>query len=343
MKVVIIAPCFGAFGGIEAFVFELSEMIQKQGHEVSVLFKKVKGFELKNSLEERVNKSDLAIQFIERSSLIGYRKILCADIVHLHNPLVEYTFFSRLVQKPCVATVYNWCRGWGSLRTVSWQLANRLVDSSWYISEFVWNTWEPRGRRKDSARLPIVSKLPEGFVEPVKRKGFLFVGRWIPNKGLRSLVQAYAKLKVDPVKWPLVLIGTGSLKEEVLGLIKDLDIKGVEITGFISDEDRNTRIKSARWMVTPANTKEDLGLTPLEARNVSVPCIVTRDGGLNETGGKCSLKCEPGDEEGLRQQLQRAVEMSDEEYSFFVKGCSKGLEEYVRPLTVYLNEYQKLL
>ena len=50
-------------------------------------------------------------------------------------------------------------------------------------------------------------------------------------------------------------------------------------------------------MVTPPHTKEDLGLTPLEARSVGVPCIASRDGGVQETAGKHSLLCKPGDAE----------------------------------------------
>jgi glycosyltransferase involved in cell wall biosynthesis len=36
-------------------------------------------------------------------------------------------------------------------------------------------------------------------------------------------------------------------------------------------------------------TREDFGLTAVEARNLGVPCIITRDGGLPEAGGKQAL------------------------------------------------------
>ena len=45
--------------------------------------------------------------------------------------------------------------------------------------------------------------------------------------------------------------------------------------------------------------KEDLGLTPLEARSVGVPCIASTDGGVQETAGPHALFCKPGDVDSL--------------------------------------------
>ena len=67
-------------------------------------------------------------------------------------------------------------------------------------------------------------------------------------------------------------------------------------------------------MVTPPHTREDLGLTPLEARSVGVPCIVSEDGGVIETGGPYALRCEPGSVESLEASLKKAMEMSKDEY-----------------------------
>ena len=120
----------------------------------------------------------------------------------------------------------------------------------------------------------------------MQRKGFLFMGRWIPNKGIEHLVQAYAKAQLDPVQWPLTLLGTGPLKEEVDALIKKLAVKGIESPGFLTGKDKAARMAARCWLVAPSNTLEDLGLTPIEARKAGVPVIVTRDGGLPEAVGR---------------------------------------------------------
>ena len=70
-------------------------------------------------------------------------------------------------------------------------------------------------RRQRSARLPVVSRMPQGETPVDKRKGFLFIGRWVPNKGIRVLLEAYARLNADPKEWPLTMLGDGPLREEV--------------------------------------------------------------------------------------------------------------------------------
>ena len=148
------------------------------------------------------------------------------------------------------------------------------ADRRWYISEFVWDSWE-KNRRQGSARLPVVSRMPRGEMSTDKRKGFLFIGRWVPNKGIRILLKAYARLKANPQEWPLTMLGDGPLREEVLLRFRKKGYKVFNLPGFVSESERHRYTREAKWMVTPPHTQEDLGLTPLEARSVGVPCIAT--------------------------------------------------------------------
>ena len=139
------------------------------------------------------------------------------------------------------------------------------------------------------------------------------------------------------------LAGDGPLREGVLGKIKAEHIEGVEVLGFVSEEQRKELTRRAKWMVTPPNTNEDLGLTPLEARNVGVPCIVTNDGGLCETGGTDALRSEPGDLGGLTRSLETAARMSETEYDERSRHTKEELCDYLQPLARYTEEYRKLL
>ena len=96
-------------------------------------------------------------------------------------------------------------------------------------------------------------------------------------------------------------------------------------------------------MVTPPHTNEDLGLTPLEARSVGVPCIATNDGGIPETAGKHALFCKRGCVKSLAVRLQEAVKMSVAEYQTKVLETKQGLQDYVRPLDEYAKNYLQLL
>ena len=89
------------------------------------------------------------------------------------------------------------------------------------------------------------------------------------------------------------MLGDGPLREEVLHTVQNQRIKGVNLPGFVSESERHRYTREAKWMITPPHTQEDLGLTPLEARSVGVPCIASTDGGVQETAGPHALFCKP--------------------------------------------------
>lgn len=352
VKIVMLAPCLGKFGGIETFCLTLIEDLIRKGALVRLLRKKVVGFQDDQTI--LINECEIRSTWTEEEAKRFSSRFVCkgdaeiknaiqdCDLVHLHNPMVKGVWFAKKFRKPCVMTIYNWRRRGIHPRLWAWNWAVAQADRRWYISEFVWDTWE-RKRKTNSARLPVISKMPVGEISPIKRKGFLFIGRWIPNKGIRILLKAYKKLNVNPNDWPLTILGDGSLRSEVLETIKKEEIQGVQLPGFVSESERHRYTKEAKWMVTPPHTKEDLGLTPLEARSVGVPCIASTDGGVKETAGKHALFCKPGDIDSLKSCLSQAIEMSEEEYNKKSRLAKKGLEEYVRPLDEYAEEYLQLL
>ena len=344
MNILHLSPCQGAFGGIEAFILAVSDELHTAGASVRVLFKRVRGFQLRDSLEQEVHDRPYTIRFVDRGDLKTIaREVQWASIVHGHNPLLEAVSLSKWFNKPCVLTVYNWCRRNWHPRPLLWRLANRMVDHRWYISDFVWDSWEPRGRLGSSGKLPIVSSLPTETVAYGQRRGFVFASRWIPNKGIRVLLEAYARADIDRNIWPLTLMGDGPLKKEVMTLIQNKNLLQVEITGFISNQERNDRISSAKWMVTPPQTNEDLGLTVIESRNVKVPCIITRDGGLPEAAGKLALACDPGDAGGLKNLLEQAARMPESEYRQLAEQSHQELQRYLKPLSLYSRAYRKTI
>jgi len=352
IRILMLAPCLGKFGGIETFCLTLIEDLVKKGASVKLLRKKVKGFSGDKSVEKTEmetieqwsseQQARFSSEYVNRGEPKISKAIKECDLVHLHNPMVEGVWFSRKYKIPCVMTIYNWRRKGLHPRLLAWRWAARKADRRWYIYEFVWDSWESI-RQQGSARLPVVSKMPTGEVPLGERRGFLFAGRWIPNKGLRILVNAYYQLAPNPEMWPLVLLGDGPLRPEVEHIVKESGNKGVQLLGFVSEEERIRRTSEAKWMVTPPHTREDLGLTPLEARAVGVPCIVSRDGGVKETGGPHALFCEPGSVESLKASLKRAVEMEKDEYKQMSNLAKEGLDDYVRPLDEYAKEYLKLL
>ena len=123
MKILHLSPCQGAFGGIEAFVLAVADELQAQGATIQILFKKVKGFQMRDSLVQAVRQRSYPIEFVRRGDLRTMaRSVQQADIVHGHNPLLEAVGLARWFDKPCVLTVYNWCRRNFHPRPLGWKL-----------------------------------------------------------------------------------------------------------------------------------------------------------------------------------------------------------------------------
>lgn len=352
IRILMLAPCLGKFGGIETFCLTLIEDLVKREATVRLLRKRVDGFASDGSIERNEKeiwnswttneKTRFSSEYVDRGDSKIKDAIDLCDLVHLHNPMVEGVWWAKKRKISCVMTIYNWRRkGWHP-RLLAWHWAVTRADRRWYISEFVWDSWEKR-RKEGSARLPVVSRMPAGEIPASERRGFLFLGRWIPNKGIRILLEAYHQLSPDPEVWPLTLLGNGPLRTEVETIIRKKNISGVHVLGFVTENERHRLTRETKWMVTPPHTQEDLGLTPLEARSVGVPCIVSTDGGMKETGGPHALHCEPGSVESLLLRLREAVEMTENKYARLSQLAKDGLEDYVRPLDEYAQEYLNLI
>jgi len=343
LRVLITAPTQGRFGGLEAFVLALGESCKKSpGLAARLCFKLVRGGEFSEELRARCDGAGVDYVVVTRASRELKKHLRWAEVVHAQNPSPDVALGAKWLGRPVVMTVINHRSESRTLHARLWGLAVRLADERCYISDFVRSTWEPGDLRRHSQVMPAVSSLPPERAVDWERAGFFFIGRWIANKGLEELLEAYATAKIDHARWPLTLAGDGPVRawvDDFLGRNKNI---AVERPGFISDEDKFGRMGRAKWNVAPPHTREDLGLTPMEARHLAVPSIITRDGGLPEAAGPQALVAEPGDVASLRARLEEAAAMPEEEYRRRALASQAQLREFLRPLSDYHAIYRQL-
>lgn len=313
------------------------------GVEVRLRFKKANGFSPTSELDGMCKESCVNFGYVKKMSKALWEEILWSDLVHAQNAPPDVALFCKLLRKPFVLTIHNWLRRYGSLRCLSWKWASSLAHRRWYNSNFVLATWEPDGPGIGSLRVPTISPMKGNESPSGQRCGFVFAARWIPNKGLEDLLEAYQRGGFDPQLWPLHLIGDGPLRDKILKKIQSDGITGVVVHGFVSEAKKKELISKARWLVACSNTHEDMGLTPIEARSVEVPCIVTRDGGLPESGGEAALICEPGNVDALSETLQKAASMDEVEYRKRSLIGRESLSGYLFPMSFYHEQYKIVL
>jgi glycosyltransferase involved in cell wall biosynthesis len=133
----------------------------------------------------------------------------------------------------------------------------------------------------------------------------LFLGRLVPEKGLRTLIAAWTNLNG---KIPLRIAGDGPLRGELEAEIERRRIAGVEVLGRVSDAELPGEMKRARFLVLPSEWYEGLPLTIAEAFACGVPVVASRIGSMIELveDGRTGLHFTPGDASDLAAKVKWA-------------------------------------
>lgn len=107
----------------------------------------------------------------------------------------------------------------------------------------------------------------------------LFVGRLAEYKGLRVLLDAWARLRPAI---PLRIAGGGPLLEEITAGIKEKQLGSIQLVGRASRGEIMSLIQGARFLVFPSVWFEGFPVTIAEAFACGLPVIASRLGSLAE-------------------------------------------------------------
>lgn len=132
---------------------------------------------------------------------------------------------------------------------------------------------------------------------------FLFVGRFIPDKGLQYLVPAFQKLKTDK---KLVLVGGAPNPSEFERGITGTNDPRVVLPGYVYGGKTHALMKNAYAYVQPSDIE---GLSPviLENMGLGTPIICSDIPENQYVVGETGVKFRKGDVEDLRAKLEWAL------------------------------------
>lgn len=143
------------------------------------------------------------------------------------------------------------------------------------------------------AKCPVVHMtnfLPEGTEYKVSENPgeyFLYFGRISREKGILTLVRAYAEAKVEK---PLYIVGTGSIEERVSQLIEELHVSdSVKMLGFRSGKELQEIVANAVCVCLPSEWYENGPYSIMEAQAAGKMVLVSSNGGLPELVGNDSI------------------------------------------------------
>ena len=128
----------------------------------------------------------------------------------------------------------------------------------------------------------------------------LFVGRLSPEKGIRTLLGAWRRLKI-PV--PLVIIGEGPCGPDVIETCTN--VSSVRSLGGMKNNKVIQAMKGARFLVLPSECYENFPLVLVEAFGCALPIVASALGALDElvNDGRTGLTFRAGDPDDLAAKV----------------------------------------
>lgn len=302
MKIVVIGTrgIPNIMGGVETHCEELFPRIAKRGFDVTVIrrknyvrdgLKEWKGVKLVD-IDCPKKKSFEAI--IHTFRAINEAKRLRADILHIHaiGPALLMPY-AKILGMKVVFTHHgpDYDRDkWGFAAKTMLKLGERMgcmfADEVIVISDVIRNLIKRKYGRTKNVHLiyngvsqPEICDYPEYFKELGIEKGKYILGmcRFVPEKNLHHLIEAYVKVKErqSDTNIKLVLAGDTDFEDDYSRSLKDAARKnGVVLTGFIKGRKLHSLLTNCRCYCLPSS-HEGLPIALLEAMSYGVKVIVS--------------------------------------------------------------------
>jgi glycosyltransferase involved in cell wall biosynthesis len=130
----------------------------------------------------------------------------------------------------------------------------------------------------------------------------LYLGRLSNEKGIWTLLRAFAQLPEVPLK----IAGTGPLENELREYAATHKLSNVEFLGFKSGEKKWELVRNSEFGVIPSEWYENFPIVALEFFAAARPVVASRIGGLPHVveEGKTGTLFEPGNADDLARRVK---------------------------------------
>lgn len=326
-------------GGVEIVVEELSSRIVDRGHSVTCYNRRghhISGAQYDTNASG--NYRGIRIKYvptIEKKGLAAvtssFFAALCSgfgsyDVVHIHaEGPAFFSFIPKWLGKRVVVTIHGldwqrekWKSGfgsrfirWGEEHAVRW--ADEIIVLSQAVQEYFQDTygrttrWIPNGVTRPQQVAPKYIREKFGLEG---QDYLLFLGRLVPEKGLRYLIEAFRQVKTDK---KLVIAGGSS---DTDGFIRELHTlaegdERILFTGFVQG-DLLEELYSNAYLYTLPSDLEGMPLSLLEAMSYGNCCLVSDIPECADVVEDKAMIFRRADVKDLRDQLQAACDNPEE-------------------------------
>jgi glycosyltransferase involved in cell wall biosynthesis len=309
----------------------VAEHYTELGHECTVLTRSVS--DQKDAFSYKVSRNP---SFKQKLGLIKSH-----DVVHCNGASVELVFWAKLLGKPIIwshvgyQTISIDGLGWhegeasplsafpsflfhvkkqGFLRGFIGYLKLLLRQfASLFVSKHVAITHWVAKRQALANQVVIYNPFPIDRFSAIAESAtfeydFFFLGRLVSEKGVSTLLKAFAGFVESNPSYSkkLLLIGDGAWRLKLEQLATELGtFDKVEFAGKQIGNNLLEYVSKGKIAIIPSEWEEPMGGVALEMLAAAKPVIVSQNGGLAECVGEAGLLFPNGNHKALQIQMER--------------------------------------
>ncbi|KST68201.1 hormogonium polysaccharide biosynthesis glycosyltransferase HpsO [Mastigocoleus testarum] len=183
-----------------------------------------------------------------------------------------------------------------------------------------------------------------------------FVGRFVQEKGILTLLKSLISIKDKP--WKFLLLGRGELKSEIISQAKENNIQDrIILVESVPHHEVCNYINLMNTLVLPSETtykfktltsvgwKEQFGHVIIEAMSCQVPVIGSNSGEIPHVIGDAGLVFPEGDVKALANCLLQLIEKPEFAQNIGLMGYTKVIAQYTNKALAkqQLEFYQEVI
>jgi phosphatidyl-myo-inositol alpha-mannosyltransferase len=234
------------------------------------------------------------------------------DVLHLHEPMTPAICVAALVlaRTPIVATFHSsGDLGWMRFGTPLWGFLIDRIDYRIAVSERARASQE-RWLPGDYEVIPNGVLVPESAQAGEREHRIVFVGRQEPRKGLQVLLRAWPELR-RRTGLTLTVAGADPLAVRLLLTRLGVTDDGIDIVGFLSQDELTQTLGRAKLLVAPSLGQESFGMVLTRAYACALPVVASDIPGYREVLDPAAAAAVPPNE--TDPLVQAVVDLIEDE------------------------------
>jgi phosphatidyl-myo-inositol alpha-mannosyltransferase len=252
------------------------------------------------------------------------------DVIHLHEPMTP---------TPCIATLAFWDGptvathhasgdlGWMRIAKPVWGFLEERIDRRIAVSEQA-RVSAQRWLPGEYEIVPNGVLIPEGVDPGGREHRVIFAGRQEQRKGLHVLLRAWPEIR-RRTGARLRIAGADPLAVRLLLTRLRLSDEGIDVLGFLSQDDLTAELSTAKALLAPSLGGESFGMVLTRAFACATPVVASDIPGYRDVmTPQTSLPVPPDDPTALTSAVCALLEDEDRRAGLGAAARTHAIDNY---------------